>query len=414
MTITVTDAADRKPELTILIVDDSKSYRHLLANILRQWGYHVLQAQDGLHALTILNENSVHVVISDWEMPEMDGGELCRQVRQFDYGHYIYIILVTARQTIEDLVLGLESGADDFLSKPIHQSQLRARLHVAERILMLENKLEVRNQRLSTAYQQIEQDLQAAARLQRSVLPATAMNFEGYQADWIFLPSTYVSGDLLNYFMLDNHHLAFYSIDVAGHGVSAAMLSLAVSREFLSGRLNERLLIIEGQVAPPHDVVAALNQRFCLDNEEITSYFTLIYGLIDTRTGKGTLCQAGHPTPFIIRKQGTLISVGNGGIPVGLFPDSEYQSCDFSLEPGDRLYLYSDGISECENHDGELYGEDRLQKMMIDWRDKDKTELFQLVEDSLVRWCQPLSQEQTEYSRFFSDDISLVAIERIA
>jgi phosphoserine phosphatase RsbU/P len=272
----------------------------------------------------------------------------------------------------------------------------------------------VRNQRLSTAYQQIEQDLQAAARLQRSVLPATTLNSEGYQADWIFLPSAYVSGDLLNYFMLDKHHIAFYSIDVAGHGVSAAMLSLAVSREFLSGRINERLLIVEGQIVPPHEVVAALNQRFCLDNEDITSYFTLIYGLIDTRTGKGSLCQAGHPTPFIIRQHGELVSVGGGGIPVGLFQDSEYQCCDFSLESGDRLYLYSDGISECENQDGELYGEARLQKMMIDLRDKDKDELFQIVEDTLIHWCQPNVQARTEFSRFFNDDISLVAIERIA
>lgn len=110
----MTDCTEQKNELTLLIVDDSKSYRHLLSNILSQWGYHVLQAQDGLHALTILNENNINVVISDWEMPEIDGGELCRQVRQHDYGHYIYIILVTARQATDDLVLGLESGADDF------------------------------------------------------------------------------------------------------------------------------------------------------------------------------------------------------------------------------------------------------------------------------------------------------------
>ncbi|MEG1691185.1 MAG: PP2C family protein-serine/threonine phosphatase, partial [Hafnia sp.] len=100
--------------------------------------------------------------------------------------------------------------------------------------------------------------------------------------------------------------------------------------------------------------------------------------------------------------------------PVGLFQDSEYQCCDFSLESGDRLYLYSDGISECENQDGELYGEARLQKMMIDLRDKDKDELFQIVEDTLIHWCQPNVQARTEFSRFFNDDISLVAIERIA
>ncbi|MGL5430052.1 MAG: PP2C family protein-serine/threonine phosphatase [Vibrio sp.] len=408
------DSTELLPELTLLVVDDSKSYRFLLANILSQWGYRVLQAEDGQDALLKLSEHKINIVLSDWEMEGMDGCELCRQIRLTDYGHYIYIILITARQATSDMVLGLEAGADDFLSKPVVQDSLHARLHVAERILQLEHKLAVRNQRLSSAYQQIEQDLQAAARLQHSLLPSKKLTSRGYEASWMFLPSAYLSGDLLNYFMLDQHHMAFYSVDVAGHGVSAAMQSLAVAREFLSGRLSGRLLIIEGQIVPPHEVVAALNQRFCLDNEDVASYFTLIYGLIDTRTGQGCLCQAGHPTPFIVRQQGELMLVGEGGVPVGLFAESQYQSCHFCLQKGDQLYLYSDGISECENNAGELYGEDRLHALMCDLRNKEKTKIFQLVEEALANWCQPLRVEHSQYPQLFKDDISLVAIERIA
>lgn len=232
MTVEPTEKDSASP-LTILIVDDSGSYRHLLGSMLSKWGYRVLEAQDGVHALAMLETQTINAVISDWEMPQMDGVALCHQIRQRDFGHYIYAILVTARQSIDDLVQGLESGADDFLSKPVNQSQLRARLHAAERILTLESTLAIRNQRLSSAYRQIEQDLQAAARLQRSVLPAAALTFSGYQADWMFLPSAYVSGDLLNYFALDARHLAFYCIDVAGHGVSAAMLSWRSPESFL-------------------------------------------------------------------------------------------------------------------------------------------------------------------------------------
>ncbi|HIE0648097.1 TPA: PP2C family protein-serine/threonine phosphatase [Serratia marcescens] len=405
---------DSASSLTILIVDDSRSYRHLLGSMLSKWGYRVLEAQDGVHALAMLETQTINAVISDWEMPQMDGVALCHQIRQRDFGHYIYAILVTARQSIDDLVQGLESGADDFLSKPVNQSQLRARLHAAERILTLESTLAIRNQRLSSAYRQIEQDLQAAARLQRSVLPAAALTFSGYQADWMFLPSAYVSGDLLNYFALDARHLAFYCIDVAGHGVSAAMLSLAVAREFLTGRADGRLLIDEGGVIAPHQVVAALNRRFCLDNEEVTSYFTLIYGFIDTQTGRGALCQAGHPTPFIICRDGELRTVGLGGVPVGLFPQSAYQSSEFCLAPGERLYLYSDGISECENCAGELYGETRLQQLLKAHRGLARPAIFQRVERELVSWSRPESDELAEYGRFFNDDISLVTIERTA
>lgn len=128
----------------------------------------------------------------------------------------------------------------------------------------------------------------------------------------------------------------------------------------------------------------------------------------------GALCQAGHPTPFIICRDGELRTVGLGGVPVGLFPQSEYQSCEFSLAPGERLYLYSDGISECENRAGELYGETRLQQLLTEHRLLATAAVFQRVERELGDWSRPEPDGLAEYGRFFNDDISLVAIERTA
>ncbi|MFZ1873997.1 MAG: SpoIIE family protein phosphatase [Chania sp.] len=409
-------------EVTVLIVDDSKSYRHLMATMLAKWGFRVFEAEDGECALRLLEQQPVHIVISDWEMPVMDGVELCQAIRRSDFGHYIYVILVTARQSLDDLLTGMEAGADDFLSKPVNQSQLRARLHAAERVLLLENTLAARNEKISSAYRQIESDLQAAAKIQHSVLPAHNLSLAGFEADWMFLPSAYVSGDLLNYFSLDERHIAFFSVDVAGHGVSAAMLSLAVAREFMTGRISSQLLISQnsaGESSPvaPHQVVAELNQRFCLDNDEVFSYYTLIYGVIDSTSGQGTLCQAGHPTPFIIRTGGELLAVGQGGMPVGLFPDAEYQDSDFTLDVGDRLYLYSDGITECESDLQELYGEERLQQLLCEYRALAKSQVFERVEKALRTWHsgEPENRQQQDkkQSRPFADDISLMAIERM-
>jgi sigma-B regulation protein RsbU (phosphoserine phosphatase) len=409
-------------EVTVLIVDDSKSYRHLMATMLAKWGFRVFEAEDGECALRLLEQQPVHIVISDWEMPVMDGVELCQAIRRSDFGHYIYVILVTARQSLDDLLTGMEAGADDFLSKPVNQSQLRARLHAAERVLLLENTLAARNEKISSAYRQIESDLQAAAKIQHSVLPAHNLSLAGFEADWMFLPSAYVSGDLLNYFSLDDRHIAFFSVDVAGHGVSAAMLSLAVAREFMTGRISSQLLISQnaaGESSPvaPHQVVAELNQRFCLDNDEVFSYYTLIYGVIDSTSGQGTLCQAGHPTPFIIRTGGELLAVGQGGMPVGLFPDAEYQDSDFTLDVGDRLYLYSDGITECESDRQELYGEERLQQLLCEYRALAKSQVFERVEKALRTWHsgEPENRQQQDkkQSRPFADDISLMAIERM-
>ncbi|OMQ20075.1 response regulator [Serratia oryzae] len=409
-------------EVTVLIVDDSKSYRHLMATMLTKWGFSVFEAEDGKCALRLLEQQSVHIVISDWEMPVMDGVELCQAIRRNDFGHYIYVILVTARQSLDDLLTGMEAGADDFLSKPVNQNQLRARLHAAERVLLLESTLAARNEKISSAYRQIESDLQAAAKLQHSVLPAHNLSLAGFEADWMFLPSAYVSGDVLNYFSLDERHIAFFSVDVAGHGVSAAMLSLAVAREFMTGRISSQLLVsqnADGESAPvaPHQVVAELNQRFCLDNDEVFSYYTLIYGVIDSTNGQGTLCQAGHPTPFIIRAGGELQAVGQGGMPVGLFPEAEYQDSHFTLESGDRLYLYSDGIIECEDGQQQLYGEERLQQLLCQYRELPKHQVFERVENALNTWrSSEVENRQPQGAkplRPFADDISLMAIERV-
>ena len=227
------------------------------------------------------------------------------------------------------------------------------------------------------------------------------------------MPSAYVSGDLLNYFALDARHLAFYCIDVAGHGVSAAMLSLAVAREFLTGRADGRLLIDEGGVIAPHQVVAALNRRFASTTKKSPA-ISRLFTVLSTLEPGGALCQAGHPTPFIICRDGELRTVGLGGVPVGLFPQSEYQSCEFSLAPGERLYLYSDGISECENRAGELYGETRLQQLLTEHRLLATAAVFQRVERELGDWSRPEPDGLAEYGRFFNDDISLVAIERTA
>lgn len=156
----------------VLIVEDSPVYRRLLSRMLTQWGYVVSEAENGVAALEILQNQPVSLVISDWEMPEMDGLTLCREIRSRQFGHYVYVILLTAREDPGDLTLGFDAGADDFLSKPVEQGELRARLHAGARVLSLEATLAARNARLSEALRQIEQDLEVAARIQQSVLPA--------------------------------------------------------------------------------------------------------------------------------------------------------------------------------------------------------------------------------------------------
>ncbi len=392
----------------VLIVEDSPVYRRLLARMLAQWGYTVSEAENGVAALDILANQPVSLVISDWEMPEMDGLSLCREIRSRQFGHYVYVILLTAREAPDDLTLGFDAGADDFLSKPVEQSELRARLHAGARVLSLESTLAARNARLSEALRQIEQDLEVAARIQQSVLPAHQQRHQDYFSDWIFLPSAWVSGDIFNVFPLDNH-LGFYCVDVSGHGVGAAMMSLAVARQFLHGRAVERFLFTaDNEVASPAEVVRILNGRFCSDEVEIVSYFTMIYGVIDLATGEGRLCQAGHPTPFIVTPEGEARTVGNGGAPVGLMPDLCWTDVNFSLAAGERLCLFSDGITECENLVGKQFGQMRLQASLQAGAGLTLNELLPQFARHLVHWRSGDNKEPLA----MADDVSLLVIER--
>lgn len=415
-------SAEREPT-TILVVDDSSSYRFLLSSLLKKWGYRVFEADQGERALEVLQQQPIHMVISDWEMPVMDGLALCRAIRHRNATPYVYLILVTARHSVEDLTAGIEAGADDFLSKPVNASELQARLYAGQRILKLEANLALRNAKLVQAWQQMEADLQAAARLQHSLLPARNVSLQGFSIDWLFIPSAYVSGDMFQFFALPDHHIGFYCIDVAGHGVTAAMHSLAVGRQFMHGRTVENFLARTDDagravITPPHEVVSLLNQRFCYENDDVQSYFTMIYGVINTLDGRGRLCQAGHPTPFIVHADGATTSIGEGGGPVGLFDTLSWEDCAFTLQPGECLCLYSDGISECENEESEQFGEARLRALLGDNHALPRAERFLQLELALLEWRNVQldavdPQNGVKYGNSnLNDDVSLLVIER--
>lgn len=374
--------------LHVLIVEDSLIYRRLLSRMLTQWGYIVSEAENGVAALEILSSQPISMVISDWDMPEMDGLTLCQTIRNRQFGHYVYVILLTARENAGDLTQGFDAGADDFLSKPVEQDELRARLHAGVRILTLEATL--------------------AARVQHSVLPSHRLRFGNYFSDWLFMPSAWVSGDVFNIFPLDSH-IGFYCVDVSGHGVGAAMMSLAVARQFLHGRVVDRFLFTDkGGIQSPAEVIRILNSRFCSEESDITSYFTIIYGVIDPESGRGVLCQAGHPTPVIVNADSAVTSVGNGGPPVGLMPDLSWEDVAFTLNPGDRLCLFSDGITECENVSGEQFGPQRLERWLHDHARLPVDQLLARFGDHLTGWRNANRDEPTA----LTDDVSLLVIER--
>lgn len=387
----------------ILVVDDSANYRLLLRVALGKLGFEIVEAEHGQQALQLLRQyRNIAMVVCDWEMPELDGPGLCRAVRDEQLDRYIYIILLTGHGGSDALIEGMDAGADDFLTKPVDVNELRVRLRAGQRVIELEGALAERNRNLDTAYRQIRVDLQAAATLQMSMLPPPQFKVDGIECEWLFVPSSYLSGDMLNVKVVDDVHVTFHSIDVAGHGVQAALLSVIVSRLLAQG---VEVQDVSAQLLPA-TVVGEMNRQFLADATDAT-YFTMVYGMLNTRTGEGVLTQAGHTHPMLLTAGGEVCQLGTGGFPVGLLADCDYDSVPFVLRPTDRLFLYSDGVTECMDPVGEQFGEARLRDFLSEHAHVSLREALDRLKLTLLAWR---GQNQDT----FDDDVSILALERLA
>jgi sigma-B regulation protein RsbU (phosphoserine phosphatase) len=396
----------------ILLVDDDPHICELLAALLRQQGHEVLEAYDGEVAWQLVEERQISFVVSDWMMPNLSGVDLCRRIRAADFERYVYVILCTGKGAKSDLIEGMDAGADDFLVKPIGNEELCVRIRAGERVLRLQQKLADKNhdlagmnQRLHCAHKLIEDDLKAAAWMQERLLPAPTLQAHGVRCEWRLQPSGYVAGDIFNFFVMDEKQVGFYLLDVSGHGVPAAMLSVALGMMLTPDATHGSPLKSYNrdtglfEVLLPDHAIRELNRRFQLKDDR---YFTMIYGLFDTHSSILRMAQAGHPSPILIRKDSRLQILGSGGMPIGVWPDIEFDCFDVSIKHGDRLLLYSDGVTECKSVHGETFGEDRVVDCLEQLSTRPLDELLGELMDVVRSW-----RGDSE----FEDDLSLLAIE---
>lgn len=362
-------------KLVALVVDDSSAQRKMLKMLLRKWNFEVVEASDGRSALEAVQTQNIDFVISDWMMPEMSGPELCREVRALDQEHYVYFILLTSKTSKEEVTAGLDAGADDFLTKPMDMGELHARLRAGQRLIMMQDDLVDKNRRITDAfdrlnaiYQSIDRDLKAAARLQKSLIPEAQTYCGPVKIGLIYQPSHHVGGDLLGFFKISDSRIAAYAIDVSGHGVSSALMTARLSNYFNAQHLDENIAIRrlpngEFVSRDPSAIASELNERL-QDEVDSDQYFTMIFADINLDSGLTRFCQAGQPNPAVIRASGEVEFVGSGGAPIGLIPGMEYETSVVRLDPGDRMLLYSDGITEAEDPNGQMLDEEGLQSML--------------------------------------------------
>ena len=346
--------------MNILIAEDERISRRSLQRKLEGWGHDVVATEDGQQAWEEFQNQAFDIVVTDWDMPRMDGEALVREIRGCDIERYTYVIMLTGRSEKTDLVAGMEAGADDFLAKPFDRNELRVRLNAGQRIILLERELAKRNEALTAVNARMKKDLDAAARMQYALLPQELPNSERACFAWHYEPCDELGGDSLNVFPLDENHVALYLFDVSGHGVPAALLSVTVNRQ-LSARnpsasllFNDRVNEGESPIRRPSDVAEQLNQMFRMEAES-GKYFTLFYGVLNTKTRILQYALAGHPCPILLRGNEAKEIEGQN-FPIGILDDVTFSDCTLQLQAGDRIFIYSDGITEARDQ----------QKYMLD------------------------------------------------
>jgi phosphoserine phosphatase RsbU/P len=264
------------------------------------------------------------------------------------------------------------------------------------------------NQRLEAASQALKQDLQAAADLQRALLPAELPKFGGLSFAYQFRPCSDVGGDSLNVIPLDDRHVAIYMLDVSGHGVAAALLSVTLThmlsvipdRSFLYHAADRSS---EHTIAQPAEVIARLNRHF-LSTPGTLRFFTIVYGILEKETGLFSYVAAGHLGPIHI-SPGRDPRIGKtGGIPVGLLAKATYEEHVVKLSRGDRLYFCTDGIIEVENRSGEEFGLARVLETLAVGRGSTLEDTLSSLMDRVEEWSAP---------HCAVDDRSILAIERL-
>ena len=384
--------------IKILSVDDETDLELLLSQYfrrkIRNGEYEFFFAHNGLEALQVLLKHpDISIILSDINMPEMDGLTLLAKINEMRIPS-LKCIMVSAYGDMDNIRQAMNGGAFDFATKPIDLDDLQRTIDKAvEQIEYIRSAQKEHAQLVD-----IQTDLSVAREIQHAILPRT-FDLKLPDADNVniyarMLAAKDVGGDFYDFFPIDDHRIAFTIADVSGKGVPAAIF-MAVSRTLIKATGI--------QDKPTNECMSTVNNILC--DESVGSMFvTVFYGIYDLQTGQITFTNAGHNPPYILKADGQVEVVKSPcNLVLGAVPDMPF-SCDtMKLEPGDTLYMFTDGVTEAENKNHDQFGESRLEAALAECKGADSRHIVDTVNAKVKEFINGASQ---------SDDITQLVIRR--
>lgn len=380
----------RKPN--ILLVDDYEVNLDLLEAYLELSGIplELYKARSGAEAYAIIEQYTLDLILLDVMLPDTSGYEICRWVKEHKLYQNIPIIMITALNDKKDMLQGLQSGADEFLTKPVDSHEL---------ILRVKNLLKMKSiaNDLDDKYMQLHRELMIATELQKSFLPHKVPQYDGIHIDVLYKPSSFIGGDFYDFIRIDDTHLGVLICDVKGHGVASAMITATIKFQIYD---------LKKQYLQPELFLEQLNNRLeqFFRGTENDYFVTAFYGVLDLEKREFSFSNAGHSAPGLYRQNTLQLLDTDDGLPLGILPNMFYEQKQVQLNTGDELFLYTDGIfelalrgraaKECSSLH-ELFDEG-VPVTILQWRQL-KEEIISVV-----------SKEQ------IADDINYISIELLA
>jgi sigma-B regulation protein RsbU (phosphoserine phosphatase) len=319
----------------ILVVDDDAMSRRVLTQLLGAAGYNCRVSKDGAEALELIHAKPPSLLLLDFDMPGLNGAEVLERLRSDEDAAVAQVpaIMLTAHGSEKSEVSCLQAGADDFVTKPVNASVLRARIETQLRLRSMRRQLERQNDELEKWRRDLERDLAAARLTQQSLIPQKPLVLPGWQVATCYRPVIQVGGDIYGWLQMKNGWILFWIADGTGHGAAAALLTTLAKLLFEHG--SEHDTPVSLMEAVNHDFRSIFGSR---------SFMTAMCIALDPATGHACVVGAGHPPLLVARRDGTTQSIASVAPPLGLIKRAAFAETPIDLNPGDVFLLYTDGL----------------------------------------------------------------------
>lgn len=379
----------------ILVINDSESVSEIIQYYLEMNHYSVYTAFNGLEGFEKAKNIIPDLILLDVVMPGIDGFETCLLLKKEPSTQDIPVLFLSSLSDTTDKIKGLDCGGVDFINNSVDQQELLARIETHLKIKELTKKLQDSNQELRLKQKALNEDLYAAANIQLSLLPPPNLSLpKNIEVTWSCQPSELIGGDICNISPIcDNTHLSCYVLDVSGHGVPSAMVTVSVTQYLREIQLLTPPL-------SPSQVVSELNREYPF--EKFNMFSTIFYMILNAQNGKLMYSNAGHPAGVYLSPGKKCQLLESTGPMIGVDSLSSFSEQEITLMPGDRVFLYSDGITEYRNDKGEFYGSERFYALLEKYPSHPLNEMTELIYRSLKEFGNGESPR---------DDISILGIE---